>query len=164
MSRIGNKRQRTGVNTFVVSQKRPIDKGLVVVSSAVSSTQQETVLITATFPCTATGLRWDMSFYGDTTGANNGFWCIAIVRDGNAAATISLTDGAQLYQPEQDVLAFGSFHFSDLDGGTGSAQQDISGSTKSMRKLMGGDKLVFVHKSTNIRGTVSGCVQIFCKS
>lgn len=164
MSRVGYKRQRTGLNSYTVSQKRPIDKGLVCINQSLSSTQQSTDLVQATFPCTATGIRWDGDFASDATSAVFGYWAIVIVRDGNAASTLSDTDGASLYEPEQDVLAYGHFHCADFDSGAGSIQSHISGNTKSMRKLMGGDKLVFIQKSSAAVGNFHGCVQVFCKS
>lgn len=163
---MSNKRRKTGDSTFVrvTSSKRPIDKGLIVVSQGLSTTQGSTGLVGATFPCTVTGIRWDLSFLGGSAAANDGAWAIIIVRDGLAASTMSLTDGASLYQPEQDVLAFGTFRVADSDGGDGGQGMRVSGSTKSMRKLMGGDAILFITLGAAVAGNLRGVVQLFCKS
>lgn len=160
------KRRRTNTGDYVrvTSTKRPIDKGLVVVSQNISTTQQETDLVSATFPCTATGIRWDGDILSTASGGSAGYWAIVIVREGLSANTLSFTDGAALYEPEQDVLAYGHWTVTDLDAGTGDANMHFSGSTKSMRKLMGGDKLQFISKGSVTIGTINGCVQVFCKS
>jgi len=159
MSR-GLKRQRTGVSSFV-TPKRPIDKGLVNVIHGISTTQAETTLITATFPCTVTGLRWEIGAIGGPQ-STSVRWAIIIVRDGNSANTIGASDGSDLYAPEQDVMAFGVQWCPDTDNGNSNIHW--TGSTKSMRKLMGGDKIIFVTKGSFSNGTVNGCVQLFCKT
>lgn len=164
MSAPPRKRTRTGDYVFTSSAKRPIDKGLIVVAQIASTTQQETTLLTATFPGTVTGIRWSLAFNAGAVQGNNGFWAIIIVRDGLAASSLSLTDGASLYEPEQDVLAYGVWRGADNDAGTGPAVWQSEGSTKSMRKLMGGDKLLFITKAAAITGEVDGCVQLFMKS
>lgn len=144
------------------SSKRPIDKALIAVNkNGLAGTQQSTVLSTTTFPCTITGLRWDITALQDAgTGVCSGMWAIVVVRDGLSANTISFTDAGTVYEPEQDVLAFGTWA---VDNNTDT--QRISGTTKSMRKLMGGDQLVLIAKgvATNTT-TIFGAVQFFCKS
>lgn len=162
------KRQRTelvpteGPAFIRTRAKRPIDKLLVVVNKTdVVAAQQETDIITATFPCTAVGLRWDLSwFQTGGTGEATTFWAVVIVRDGNAASTMSTSDAGVLYAPEQDVLTFGTVGF---DNHTNSLH--ISGDTKTMRKLMGGDKLKFITFGTATNfNSVRGVIQVFCKS
>lgn len=145
MSGAGRKRPRMSMT------KRPIDKKLVNVFHGNPGTQVSTDLTTATFPCTITGLRWAIK----NSGLNNVHWCIIVLRDGMTADTIATSDGSTLYNPEQDVLAFG-------------VQKDDSmtaeGSTKTMRKLQGGDKIVFLSKAAASGGTTSGIIQLFCKT
>lgn len=105
-----------------------------------------------------------MNFSGNTTAQANLFWAIVIVRDGLSASTIATSDGAAMYEPEQDVLAFGVVSTADLDAGAGPAVVNWEGTTKSMRKLMGGDKLQFISINPANAGVVKGCVQLFCKS
>lgn len=147
-----------------VSTKRPIDKDLINIALAnVGSTQQNVALKTATFPCTITGIRWDLNIFKDGgTGHCRGFWAIVRVEDGLAANTISLTNGASAYQPEQQVLAFGTYGFADS---TDVYVKD-QGNTKTMRKLMGGDSIRFIMLGIGTAGTVTvgGTIQFFCKS
>lgn len=159
------KRRRITQQTRVlqVSQKRPIDKSLVVVAkSAIDATQVTTDLITATFPCTITGLRWNVA--GDRaagTGTAQLWWAIVLVKDGNSANTIAVSDAATFYEPEQNVLAFGMKAMED----EGPDTSFFEGSTKTMRKLMGGDKLIFIARgvATNTVN-LNAIVQFFCKS
>ena len=162
-----SKRARTGgiVRTRViqVSQKRPIDKNLkVITKTGVDATQVATTLITATFPCTVTGIRQSLSF-SRTAGAATCFyhWAIVLVRDGNSANALAVSDAATLYEPEQNVLAFGNGSL--VAAGPDAA--DITGSTKTMRKLMGSDVLVFVAKGVATNTVdIQGVIQFFCKS
>ncbi len=93
--------------------------------------------------------------------AVRGAWSIVIVRDGLSANSMSLTDGASLYDPEQDVLAFGAILIRDSTLNT----MSFEGNTKTMRKLKMSDKLVFL--ATGIATNtfrVGGIIQLFCKT
>ncbi len=74
---------------------------------------------------------------------------------------MAISDQATFYEPEQNVLAFGVGALED----EGPDSMTDSGTTKTMRKLMGGDKLVFINKGivTNTHNT-NGIIQFFCKS
>ncbi len=162
---MSNKRRRTDTGFVrVTSTKRPIDKSIVVVNQSLATSQVATTLITATFPCTMTGLRWDFVVSGNTTSIMTGYWAIVLVQDGLAASTLATSDGADLYSPEQNVLAFGSYQSADTDQGNGPMSSHHTGSTKSMRKLKNGDKLQFVTIVTSNAGILDGAVQFFCKS
>ncbi len=164
MSNRGQKRQRTSSTTFV-STRRPIDKLLINVGDLTSGSQQEVVLVTATFPCTITGLRWAIALQVGDTASCTGSWMIVIVRDGNSANTIALSSASSAYEPEQDVLAFGVFETKDGTAGGGNTGVLMEGSTKTMRKLMGGDRIIWIHIETAASGgTFNGIVQMFCKS
>lgn len=150
--------------TFTKKQtKRPIDKQLIFVSHAVTTAQDSTTLYTATFPCTLTGLRWDIGAVGNTTAATTILWLICIVRDGMTIPTISTTDGATIFHPEQDVLTFGVGLVADSDSGSGSIQEHWTGDTKTMRKLQGGDRLIALSICTSNTGILTGGVQFFLK-
>ncbi len=145
---------------------RPIDKKLVYIQQTLSSAAQtSTTLLTATFPCTVVGLRWNFSaVHALATGDGYGAWAIVIVRDGVTASTMSQSNAADFYTPEQDVLAFGVFQLRDSDVGSGPSIYDISGSTKTMRKLMGGDTLQLLGISGTVNAqSIRGVVQYFCK-
>jgi len=162
MSGRGVKRQRTGVSSFV-TPKRPIDKKLINVSHITTVATQDTVLTTATFPCTITGLRWEISTIGGAAGLSNTRWAIVIVRDGVTHGNIASSDASDFYTPEQDVMAFGSAFIQDTDL-NGQSVHHWGGTTKSMRKLMGGDQIVFLSSGSVAVGAVAGVVQLFCKS
>ena len=146
------------------SRKRPVDKVLVnIVKGAMDGTQVSTTLLTATFPCTIVGLRWDLSFITDAGAAPGQYaGCIVIIRDGITASALALGDGSTLYAPEQDVMSYFSGVNQQTDIGSGA---HYNGSTKTMRKLMGGDKLIFIAKgqATNTT-TIAGTIQFFCKT
>ena len=142
--------------------RRPVDKQLVVVNkSNVDATQVNTTLVTVTFPCTIVGIRWDLSVFQQAgTGNTLCAWCINVLRDGGTQKVMSLTDGATFFAPESDCLAYG----------TGGIDNNITGlhyngSTKTMRKMMGGDKLIFsaLGIATNT-STFIGTIQFFCKT
>lgn len=165
MSRSNKRARFTPSNQMVVVQqsaRRPIDKLVVVVNKdGVDGTQVSTTLLTVTFPCTVTGLRWSIDFLQDA-GTGNAFisWAVVIARDGVTAGTLASSDAASLFDPEQNMLAFGC---GAIDNNTDTVHSE--GTTKSMRKLMGGDKLLFLAKgvATNTIA-IRGIVQFFCKS
>lgn len=148
-----------------VGHRRPVDKSLInVKKDAVTSTKVTTTLVTATFPCTIVGLRWDLSFIADGgTSITSARWAIVVNRDGQTTTSISDTDGANFYDPEQNVLTFGNCFLAPGDGNQNPVR--YLGDTKTMRKLMGGDELVFIMagEDTNTSG-VRGTVQFFCKT
>ena len=151
------KRQRTG-RSF--KTPRPIDKSIIVVEkAAVSSTDQNTTLITAAFPCTITGLRWSGTVSCNTSTISTHHWCIFLVRDGVTLDTINDADSDTLIEPEQNVLAFGSGRSVDTQ------IRHYEGVSKAMRKMMVGDSLVFncVSQNTNTSDFTFG-VQFFCKT
>lgn len=163
-----SKRQRTTTGgAFVVrgGGKRPIDKQLIVINDSMTAgTQESTTLTTATFPCTVTGIRWDISATSTISGLTQVWWAIVLVKDGNSANNFATSDGSSFYQPEQNVLAFGVAICGDADGNSGNLQQRMEGSTKTMRKLMAGDKLQVVYVATNFDASLTGIVQFFCKT
>ncbi len=142
--------------------KRPINKSLVaVLQSTNDATDTVTTLFTTTFPCTITGLRWDLTITQDAgTSTCFAYWVIAIVRQGMTIPTIATTDGATFFAPESDCLVFGT---TTIENNIQS--KDFIGSTKTMRKMQGGDTLIFIGKgaATNTH-RVDGVVQFFCKT
>lgn len=153
------------VNT--VSSKRPIDKNLIMVAKTVTTTQASTNLVTATFPCTVTGLRWDLTYRQSAanSSATSVVWAVVRVKDGLSASTMSTSDGSDLYAPEQEVLTYGTSTFPPGTSGAGAITYHWSDSTKTMRKLMGGDKIsLIVLSDVASSGSLFGCVQLFCKS
>ena len=154
---MSKRRRGSGVRK---SAPRPIDKQLKgVVQTLSSAAQTVSTLITATFPCTIVGIRWDLSFRNAAGTVPTYEWAIIMVRDGLVAGTLSLSNNSDFYQPEQDVLAFGT-------GFAISSQMESknTGHTKTMRKLMGGDQIQLVGISDTAAAVqLHGVVQFFCK-
>lgn len=146
--------------------KRPVDKELIYVKLDNASTVSDTSeLITATFPGTITGLRWEAEILNGSDAHAEYGWAIVHVQDGNAPKALTNTDEASFYQPEQNVLAFGTGALGKY--GQGDARAVISGHTKTMRKLKQGDQMFLVLK--NFVGGVGsiyfrGIVQFFNKT
>lgn len=108
-------------------------------------------LYKATYPCTISGLRWDLVWgWGDETKQNTWniqiTWCIYIKEEGEADRTPAFhpntTDDAGDYiKGEQSIIAWGNACVADK--GAFPINQD---STKSMRKLQSGDQLMITIK------------------
>ena len=144
--------------------KRPVDKLLINVLQDVSTTQLSTVLTTATFSCTVVGLRWQFGTRNQSTSDVSSFWAIILVKDGETINTMATSDGSTLFNPEQNVLVWGNASYLSQTTTTGPAGFNFQGDTKTMRKLMGGDRLVFIAISTAASVLYTGTVQFFCKT
>ena len=107
------------------------------VRHAVTTTQDLTNMFTFTEAGTVKGLRWSISIEPLASGL--GAWAIVIVRDGNTANTMAITDGVEFYTPEVDVMAAGTFSST-----TGVHTLPIEGKTKGMRRVNAGDNLQFI--------------------
>ena len=144
--------------------KRPIDKSLIAISQAAATTD-ETVLFTASTACTIVGLRWSLSFSGNSTAQVVGHWAVIVVYDGYAANSLTTTDGSNFYEPEQNVLTFGCVTLADTDGAIpGPASHVSEGHTKTMRKMKVGDTLRLLSVANANTLNVKGVIQFFCKS
>lgn len=148
-------------------QARPIDKSIVAIDHnyVAANAQTQTVLITATFPCTITGLRWELDT--DNGGATNAVvaWAIVLLRENVTVDTLAFSDGTSLYNPEQNVLAWGISRPTVSGSTAGPRVIHDEGTTKTMRKLMVGDRLVFISKPSAVwTGDLDGAIQFFCKS
>ena len=154
-----SKRRRTDI---AFSVKRPIDKQLrVVVLTGLNATDQNTILVTTTFPCTIVGLRWDISVVQEAGTANCfGSWCIVKEDQGQSVDTLGVADDASFYDPEQNVLAFGNWM---IDNNTNN--EHFTGGTKTMRKLKVGDRLIFIAVGTATNTSqLRAQIQFFCKT
>ncbi len=153
--------------TSGVRVARPIDKELKVVNQQPTTSVVSTTLKTTTFPGTVVGLRWALSGLNTSASANPFVtWGIVVIPDGEAANTPALSDGADWYTPEQNVLAFGSFYLRDADGTTGPGALMFEGSTKTMRKLKQGDVLALITLADTVApaANLDGIVQFFFKT
>lgn len=154
------------------SAKRPIDKRIVNIDQAFTTAQTNVSLYPpspglgggATFPGTVTGLRWCINVTStDTVLMNTLFWCIIKLREGVAAPSlIGVSSGDSIYNPEQDVMVCGKISVGALSGTqVVTAHYRDEGQTKTMRKLMAGDKLVFTARC--LQATTVGAV-IYCSA
>ncbi len=164
-----SKRRRTFAGR--AGAARPIDKDLIFIElNDVNATQQRTELFAATTACTILGIRWSLFVEGDagSVGLDHDFeWIIVKRNDGEGNENnMNRTNAASFYQPEQDVLAFyvGTSHAS-ASATTGLSVESLQGTTKTMRKMKVGDRIIF-----SIRGMatetvrIRGVVQLFCKT
>ncbi len=146
--------------------KRPIDKNIISINQTLGTTQVQTTLKTITFPATIVGIRWELAFVNTSTADNNTVsWAIIVIRQGNTANTMSISNGGDFYTPEKEVLAYGVVSLADNSAGDGPRLVNASGQTKTMRRMMGGDILAFVQLSTlAASGTAKGAIQFFLKT
>ncbi len=151
---------------IIRGSRRPTDKELIYVNQTCTTSNVSTTMKTATFPCTIVGLRWNLTIRSlISTASPTVNWIIVVVRDGNSANTISQSNGADMYTPEQDVMAFGTVTVADTDVGQGPTIMHIQGTTKTMRKMQQGDLLQFITLASVANGAEAlGVVQFFCKS
>ncbi len=161
-----SKRRRTTGN-IVRAARRPIDKEIkVVLQTATSAAQTSTTLKTTTFPCTVVGIRWNVSILQQVTTADSRVvWAIVVIPDGQSASTMAISNAADFYQPEQNVITWGIATLRDSDVGSGPSIIRVEGFTKTMRKLAGGDVLAFIGLSSVVDSSqIFAVVQFFCKS
>lgn len=163
------KRGRAQTGQISRRSKRPIDKKLMNVNlGPITNAQVNTPLIDgANFPGTITGIRWNINYVRTVFNANTiaGYvWAIVIVPAGTAISNLTVGNGSSMYDPEQNVLAFGTGN-SYSNAFTSNCQKSFEGSTKSMRKLKNGDKLVFVALGTATEACyLYGTIQWFYKT
>ncbi len=151
---------------------RPIDKQLIFVNmNDVNATQQSTVVLLASTACTVVGLRWSMFIEGNagTVGNDHDYrWAIVVRRDGDGVPnSMGTVDGAEFYEPEQDVMAFGiGVDHGSATATTGANPQLVwQGKSSSKRKLLIGDRIFFICEGLATETVrVRGVVQLFCKT
>ncbi len=137
---------------------------MVVIKTIDFTTQVSIPIQVATvFPGTLTGLRWSLGFTNTAgTGIGAMFWCIVVVPQGTTASTMSTTNAATFYQPEQNILTFGA---ATTLTSVGAQNVMFEGSTKTMRKLKVGDTVTLLAVAqTNEKWSGHGVVQFFIKS
>ncbi len=142
--------------------RRPIDKKLVAVLKAgVDATDVSTTLVTITFPATIVGLRWSLNFaQAAGTGLASHYWAIVIVREGVTVDSLGVSDAASFFNPEENCLVFGAGNIIN-----NTETLSYEGSTKTMRKMQGGDTLQLIIKGEATNTTdVLGVVQFFLKT
>ncbi len=164
---MASKRRRVEIDqpatvTIFRQTKRPVDKKIIYVTKAgLADAQQTTTLITATFPFTMVGLRWEITIIQDAgTAQTLCAWAIVIVREGVTVDTMSVGDGDSFFQPEENVLVYGT---TQMEPNVEAIRW--MGSTKSMRKFQGGDTLQLIIRGSNTNTVgMRGIIQFFCKT
>lgn len=147
---------------------RPIDKTIWVldIDTQAINPVARTLGPVINVPCTATGLRWSFNITSlDLVGTepNTISWAIVLVREGGAVGNIAIAGSQSMYDPEQNVLAFGTSDISGL-GTPGMGREHVEGTTKTMRKLRAGDNLHFTIRSDPLKPVkVFGSFQMFCR-
>ena len=156
-----------------VSASRPISKTLLFFSDTITAVDKVQTLLTASFPCTVTGLRWSLDSTAHVTPNQQIIshyltWAIVLVKEGNDVNM--LPNGNEqvvstFYNPEQNVLASGNMI---LPVNSANSMKPWRGQTKTMRKLQAGDRLIIVYSTgTNDdldNAEFGGSIQFFCKS
>ena len=154
------KRCRTSYSRRTV---RPIDKCLISVDHDITTTTVVTFINVATFPCTITGIRWDLSAWNKLSTTSVGAWALVYVPQTEIVANFDLSDGGPFYTPEQNVLAFGVMNFVSISTAGDGHSKDFSGSTKTMRKLKVGDHIDFITRGAQVNNIdMHGIIQCFC--
>ncbi len=142
---------------------RPIDKSLIVLNEQIGTAQTDITLLTADAPCTIMGLRWKLNYSGTINGFSEVYWAIYRLKETYTAPTLSTTSNTSFLEPEQEVLTWGVSMVADTDGGVGPGISYDKGSSKTMRKLMKGDRLVLSLITDAQSPEMAGIVQFFCK-
>ena len=158
------KRART-VTVVSPRAKRPIDKQVISINQSVTAAQASTLLWTVGTPGTVVGIRWSLTWVQNDDALSSMSWVIVVVRDGQTASTLVLTDGSSLYQPEQDVLVFGSAAAPATSSTGGPLSRFFEGQSGGTRTLRDGDELRLVSLGgAGSDGFLVGAVQFFIKS
>ena len=153
------------------TSSRPVDKRIVsILKTGVTNTQQTTTLVTAATACTVFGIRWSFWVEGDagTEGVQHPYaWAIVRQREGATLVSLNTGDANTFYTPEQDVLAFGygtSRADATLNTSGGPGKHNWNDKSGSKRKLMIGDKIVFIINGIATETVrCEGGIQLFCK-
>lgn len=149
---------------IVARAKRAIDKKIIAVVLGVTQVQSSSVLYTATVQSTLVGFRWDLAFDNEAAAGAYIAWAIVHVREGDSANALSIANGATLYAPEQNVLAWGVTALTKHDLGSGELAKYM-GQTKTMRKMQGGDQIQLIAVGSAASGiNLHGAVQWFSKA
>jgi len=157
------KRARGGAAVGRVA--RPIDKELKFVNQTATTSVTSTTLKTTTFPGTVVGMRWSLAAQSATSADSVLAWAVVVIPDGEAANTPAISDGADFYTPEQNVMAFGVMRLVGNGETGGNMNVMFEGTTKTMRKLKQGDVLACITLSDVANGVfLDGVIQFFFKT
>ena len=156
-----SKRRRTFKRR--ATAKRPIDKAITTIDRVITNTTTSGDLLQIVNAGTVTGLRWTWTFRSVTQAtAPQILWAIVYVRDGEIASSLDLSNLASMYDPEQNVLAFGSMLLEPNSSTSAPTVVHVEGTSKAMRKMIDRDRLQLVSVSDALNATqMFGVVQYF---
>ena len=173
MSGAGNRRRLTEVAPLQrqFKTKRPVNKSIVSVRKAAQpgDTTGQTVILAASSPCTVTGFRWEINACNSSTVLQQDIaWALVIVKAGNTPNAFGTSDGANLYTPEQNVIAWGATTLAQPLPAADAyyiSEKGYMGETKTQRKLMAGDSVYMLVRNAGAGGFCdwTGCVQLVCR-
>jgi len=156
------RRRSTWFRPYKSYRRRQTDKILRTLNNTASSTQTNIALYTATYPCTVSGIRWDLNVFGDPDAETRCIFVISVVPQGQTVSTISTTDNTSFYDPEQNVLGHFSTFVTDSNAGAGPVIENEKGQSMTKRRLKVGDTLVFSARGTSAETvTFFGTLQFF---
>lgn len=120
---------------------------------------------------TLQGLRWDVDIQSvGETHPVRGYWAIVIVREGYNPNSLNIANGANLYTPEQDVLAYGVATVINSGVSSGPSIEHFSDQSRTMRKVQQGDRLILLFAAADDTGSpfengvkINGTFQFFVK-
>ena len=152
------KRMRSASNGAVIinkAAKRPVDKKVITVAkSGITTTAVTTTLFTAAAPCTLNGLIFSCG----ASPSGPLYWFVIRVDEGDTTNAISVTDGNASYTPESDILLSGVFPVN----ATVSTPINLA-TTHAKRKLMIGDRIIFVARTSTSTANFDGICTMFFK-
>ena len=164
---MGVKRRRTSA---VVSTRRPIDKTIFTLNNTFTTSNVTDSVVTATFPCTITGIRWDLWIVGEfaaaTAESQRILGCLCLVKEGTTISGPDFTDSNDTWTPEGNVLVQYAGVVRAQDSSNGADPIHITGETKTMRKLQAGDLFRHIINGQVASATtrIFGTIQVFCKA
>ena len=147
-----NKRQRV----IVAGPRRPIDKLVFQVSRTASTTATQDPIYTASEAVTFTGgvLRGNIYPNQSNTGVFN--WTLQYIPENfNIIDITPVTGGITFFEPEQYILASGTFTNPTNVSSTGLTGIVIYEKIETMRKMKKGDTLQFITDSSGNQSVVS---------
>ncbi len=155
---VSDKRQRV---VTVARASRPIDKTITTIQQFLNATQDQTVITNPTFPSTMTGLRWNLTFSQSAgTSLAQYQWAIVFLAQDETIDTLAFGDNLRFYTPEKNCLVWGYGTIFNM-----TQTNHVDGSTKTMRKLMVGDRIIFIALGIATNTVqVDGAVQLFLKA
>ena len=162
------KRVRETQTIVVRSARRPVEKKVITIAQTVSNTQTSTTIFTSGDALTYSGGVLQLSYTPERNLAANvtTFWALVYLQESRSASTLSIANGNDLYLPEQDVLACGSFSSNDTTAAVDvpPSQYQPPMKLKSQRKMKEGDALAFIVLSNTANsGVLTGTMTAFFK-